>query len=251
MSDLRERVARVMQEVDRAAVAFNRAPYGDAIIEGMKALDRARDAIGVLSAALIGETGEPVGERRRGDTVIVRVDEDFDAGEVAEQVRRCLREGVEVDEALARLRYFVVRLPWQRRYELVEHLVKIPGVAWIETNHIVSLTANAVAPGLTPLYAAPPSGGPGWRPIETAPRDGTAILVARLNLAMGWVVGHARWERQATGHADALMFGTRPRVIEGWLSRGFTDPPGNLGLSMPSHWMPLPAPPTTKGDSTR
>lgn len=31
--------------------------------------------------------------------------------------------------------------------------------------------------------------------------------------------------------------------ISGWLSRGFFNPPGELGLGHPTHWMPLPEPP--------
>lgn len=31
--------------------------------------------------------------------------------------------------------------------------------------------------------------------------------------------------------------------IDGWIPRGFTDPPGELGLGNPTHWMPLPSPP--------
>lgn len=68
-----------------------------------------------------------------------------------------------------------------------------------------------------------------WKPIETAPRDGTPILVARLDKAFGWVRGWSRWSG-ACG-------------IYGWVSHGFFDVPGCLGLAHPTHWMPLPAPP--------
>jgi hypothetical protein len=69
-----------------------------------------------------------------------------------------------------------------------------------------------------------------WQPIETAPKDGTAILVCS-----AWTM------------PDGLY-----RV--GWIADGFFDGGhwlfGWLDLdpeeySPPTHWMPLPAPPET------
>jgi hypothetical protein len=71
----------------------------------------------------------------------------------------------------------------------------------------------------------------GWRPIETAPKDGTAVLLFR-QVGPWSVRGWGRWVRLAG--------------VEGWLSYGFYDPPGNLGLAGPSHWAPIinaPPPP--------
>ncbi len=71
-----------------------------------------------------------------------------------------------------------------------------------------------------------------WQPIETAPRDGTVVLLGRdVGEPWGFVRGYGHFE----GKADEL--------ISGWLSYGLYDPPGNLGLGNPTHWMPLPAPP--------
>lgn len=68
-----------------------------------------------------------------------------------------------------------------------------------------------------------------WQPIETAPRDGTPILVYRY--CDPWhVIGWATW-------ADVCG-------ISGWIARGFTETPGVLGLGNPTHWMPLPAAPS-------
>jgi len=62
-----------------------------------------------------------------------------------------------------------------------------------------------------------------WQPIETAPKDGTIIIVSAP------AVGAARWSRF--------------RDIEGyweWFSGGTCDP---------DYWMPLPSPPDLNGDS--
>jgi hypothetical protein len=66
-----------------------------------------------------------------------------------------------------------------------------------------------------------------WQPIETAPKDGTTILLFR-HLKSWNVIGYGHWEDL--------------RGVSGWLSYGLNEPPGNLGLAHPTHWMPLPAP---------
>jgi hypothetical protein len=69
-----------------------------------------------------------------------------------------------------------------------------------------------------------------WQPIETAPRDGTPVLVCRdMGNPWGWVRGWSRW-------VDV-------RGISGWLSHGMFDVPGDLGLGNPTHWQPLPVSP--------
>jgi len=71
-----------------------------------------------------------------------------------------------------------------------------------------------------------------WQPISTAPKDGRVIIVFRK--IHGWnVLGYAYWESV--------------RGIDGWISNGFSDPPGNLGLAHPTHWCPLPPPPKGEG----
>ena len=63
----------------------------------------------------------------------------------------------------------------------------------------------------------------GWRPIETAPRDGTRILVfthydkyGPLRVVVGAMFSHGAWRRTPVTSAEALN---------------------------PSHWMPLPTAP--------
>jgi hypothetical protein len=63
-------------------------------------------------------------------------------------------------------------------------------------------------------------GNNGWKPIETAPKDGTQVLLTG--------VGLDRWI--STGHYK-----------NGWLD---DDGPGRLHNV--THWMPLPEPPNQK-----
>ena len=66
-----------------------------------------------------------------------------------------------------------------------------------------------------------------WQPIETAPRDGTLILVCTR--------GYQRIRSMMTtfwSEASAKRFGAK----FGWYHEGD-------GAITPTHWMPLPAPP--------
>jgi len=64
-----------------------------------------------------------------------------------------------------------------------------------------------------------------WQPIETAPRDGTRILVlSRLADDRTWVYGIAEWRDDFGRH-----------VVRGLFTVGWT------------HWLPLPPPPGDQG----
>jgi hypothetical protein len=82
-----------------------------------------------------------------------------------------------------------------------------------------------------------------WKPIETAPKDGTEIFIWR----EGWHCAPvAKWEYNVD--ADAYGWTIDEEVYlgqcdEGWLGYVDDDP-------MPTHWMPLPAPPKGEGDET-
>lgn len=68
-----------------------------------------------------------------------------------------------------------------------------------------------------------------WRPIETAPKDGTVVLLFKHSMDFK-IRGYGYWEG-----GDAF--------VSGWISKGFDETFGNLGLGNPSHWMPLPESP--------
>lgn len=77
-----------------------------------------------------------------------------------------------------------------------------------------------------------------WMPIETAPRDGAEF--------QSWIVdpdGRGFWEPRSRFNPDSEAFelwGRTDYDADGWDSY--------LHLT-PSHWMPLPAPPTPTPDA--
>lgn len=65
-----------------------------------------------------------------------------------------------------------------------------------------------------------------WQPIETAPRDGTVVLVCGHGSA-GYYVADAKWDTDE----EAWCLFDQPSDDHVWPSHGHT------------HWMPLPEPP--------
>ena len=76
----------------------------------------------------------------------------------------------------------------------------------------------------------------GWHLIETAPKDGRVVRVARdMGDSWGWVLGTARWAGSG--------------FVSGWVARGVGGPADGLGLAHPTHWAEFspPTPTTTQG----
>lgn len=84
-----------------------------------------------------------------------------------------------------------------------------------------------------------------WQPIETAPMDGTDVLVL-FNIASVWVAhiafyrGEAEWQESGQYCWDA--------PLEDWLgwwsyTRGSVSQEKLDEYRTPTHWMPLPDPP--------
>jgi hypothetical protein len=71
-----------------------------------------------------------------------------------------------------------------------------------------------------------------WQPIETAPRDGTSILVVR-----GRHIEVSRYYRTET-----FEFGVLKRAAEGWSGYSLIPIPD------PTHWAPLPPLPEKEAD---
>jgi hypothetical protein len=69
-----------------------------------------------------------------------------------------------------------------------------------------------------------------WQPIETAPKDGTSVLISSTN-----------WRTTWRGYYRAQGFAPEQEIDnwgEGWTRENYSD----IGL-IPTHWMPLPEPP--------
>ena len=74
-----------------------------------------------------------------------------------------------------------------------------------------------------------------WEPIETAPKDGTLIIVGREGLSGVWVARYV--EQYQSGYVpDNPWFGML-------LNTNHISPPYHS--SIPTHWMPMPEPPKT------
>jgi hypothetical protein len=73
-----------------------------------------------------------------------------------------------------------------------------------------------------------------WQPIETAPKDGTTVILGRDMGDFGFARGYGYFE------------GGDGSFVSGWISNGFSEYPGNLGLAHPALWMPLPPPPAAR-----
>jgi uncharacterized protein DUF551 len=76
-----------------------------------------------------------------------------------------------------------------------------------------------------------------WQPIETAPKDGTAILVYGPELL-----------RETNGNCavvrwDASGYATEQSSIKWWVVSDGKFGPYDLRGPSPTHWMPLPDPP--------
>ncbi len=73
--------------------------------------------------------------------------------------------------------------------------------------------------------------GMSWQSIETAPRDGTTILV-----------GHSESVFSAWWEPDGWKTGSG---VAGWVD-GCTNNDGDYSTYEPTHWQPLPPPPNTE-----
>ena len=83
-----------------------------------------------------------------------------------------------------------------------------------------------------------------WRPIETAPRDGTHILIApHMDVAL-WDHGAERWI------TNVIPLNSDLTIADDWRARPvmmFEQYASNWGIE-PTHWLPLPPAPGAFND---
>lgn len=96
---------------------------------------------------------------------------------------------------------------------------------WVMSDDSTKIHAAIVSGrDVFPLYTHPsPPEGAGWRPIATAPKDGTSFL------------GH--WQG---GKYDCAVRAVKFHNGKWW------EPNEDYLVREPTHWMPLPAPPTSE-----
>lgn len=82
-----------------------------------------------------------------------------------------------------------------------------------------------------------------WQPIETAPKDGRTLLLGYPNACGKWRTVRGQWMTQ--NYIDEYW--EDPDDVEpGWFEtpENAEDPPNCWGID-PTHWMPMPAAPTS------
>ena len=83
-----------------------------------------------------------------------------------------------------------------------------------------------------------------WQPIETAPMDGTPVLVFGDDLNYPC---EAYWEPRSCTMNILVGWYSHESMRQGWLCHdGSPDAYGSMDPTQinPTHWMPLPEPPT-------
>jgi hypothetical protein len=112
-----------------------------------------------------------------------------------------------------------------------------PGVQFFGLNgrHVRASDCPSIDIAALTRPAAPGDGLAGaWLPIESAPRDGTCIIVGIAGLPRS--VGEAYWWQNEQGRG-------------GWQCWDGENHRRTVYMADPTHWMPLPAPPGTAGNA--
>lgn len=94
-----------------------------------------------------------------------------------------------------------------------------------------------------------------WQKIETAPRDGTVIIVYCPHDVPHWVAGVIPDEESLNITLVKSWPAGHPTLPEKWESVAISEPdsydPGYIQSYQevsPTHWMPLPEPPLTSNE---
>jgi hypothetical protein len=114
-------------------------------------------------------------------------------------------------------------------------------VEWaIEARFLSLKQADARANIIRTAFASSREEGPGWQPIETAPRDGSWFVICREDETDFFEVGNY----------ETMMGYSYEEVNEGLYRRReffITEWGSFSNFHRATHWRPLPAPPQTEG----
>jgi hypothetical protein len=96
------------------------------------------------------------------------------------------------------------------------------------------------------LAAPPTAQAEGWMPIKTAQQDGRTLLLGYFNSAGKWRTTRGEWMSQ--DYIDE--YAEDPDCMSpGWYETTVEGDDGKCWPIDPTHWMPLPPPPTTSAGS--
>lgn len=73
----------------------------------------------------------------------------------------------------------------------------------------------------------------GWRPIESAPKDGSYILVSNTDAGVAWVAAYCNTSTSGYEPANPWMC----------MMLNLRHAKKRYASTIPTHWMPLPEPP--------
>lgn len=161
-------------------------------------------------------------------------------------------------EILAQLAYVMFdggftteeREKWMQQFR---ELLAAPAAPAVDAEKVMALvkmhaeagdpnTAQRIHAQIRSLLSATPAAS-GWQPIETAPKDGTRILVARIGATGG--VQHLGIEATPV-HVMWACVGYWSAKWNNW-NDGFEP----CGLAGPNYWQPLPPPPAITNQEAR
>lgn len=98
----------------------------------------------------------------------------------------------------------------------------------------------------TPAAAAPvpaPPVGQIWQPIKSAPKNGRTLLLGRFNKLGNWRTMRGQWFTQSVIDDE---WEDPDGFEEGWYETAVEPDVPNCWFITPTHWMPLPAAPSTQ-----
>lgn len=137
-----------------------------------------------------------------------------------------------VSEVISTKRARLIAAELERQHAEIERLrafcsYAMRGQDWIDVDQFFDA-----------IKASPAAGVPKWRPIETAPKDGSHFIATNgISVAEGWWEHQEPFFREKRDIDGVYIDQEESDGFDGWLDCG-----GGM-LPEPTHWMPLPAAP--------